>query len=184
MAYVGPDSDTPEVRRIVQMKDEDEIKKIRRPVEMFFGRMKQAFKMSAHSYKLDHTHFDADMDSMILLANELIKHSPLNYRERKGVCVVCLILFVFILLILLILLIHPFVIVIVIMNMIVLWLCCICVCVRLCFNSLVTLSTGEEKANGRKQSNCPTSDDWIVTQCRCHFVMIESFRLKFCDYIK
>lgn len=46
-------------------------------MERFFGRMKKIFKLSSTCYRFDHTHFDTDMNNIILLTNEHIRYVEL-----------------------------------------------------------------------------------------------------------
>jgi len=92
-AYVGPVSDTPNLRKITphkparleQEKEENiEIAKIRVSVECFFGRISMAFPFIRKPYPFSLTMFDSDLDNIILLTNEHIRsYSPLAESERN-----------------------------------------------------------------------------------------------------
>ena len=90
--YIGPASDTPEIRRIVpkkaprttaEKKENEEISKIRVKVECFFGRMTSKWVITRHVYRLDHSRFDMDLDNCILLTNEIIKKQSLVEQDRE-----------------------------------------------------------------------------------------------------
>lgn len=84
--YVGPETDTPDERRITPKKgpltQEDrarntEINRIRVPVEQFFGRMLSSWGLLHGVYRWDHVNFDFDFRICALLTNELIRHNQL-----------------------------------------------------------------------------------------------------------
>ena len=75
----GPREDTPTIRRVFIKSDprnETErnrntlLSRVRCPVERFFGRMKQLFKLLRQPYKFCHSTFDMHVNNMILLTNE------------------------------------------------------------------------------------------------------------------
>ena len=62
--------------------ENEKISKLRVHVERFFGRMKKIFKLSSTRYRFDHSHFDIDINNIILLTNEHIRYVELlNYDD-------------------------------------------------------------------------------------------------------
>jgi len=51
---------------------------------VFFGRLKGAWRITGDIYRLDHSHFDYDVDNCILLTNELIAKAPLQAEDQIG----------------------------------------------------------------------------------------------------
>lgn len=91
--YVGPEGDTPHLRRIAMAKPstlrtaEDRQRhttqaRIRVPVEQFFGRFYKLWGIFRHTYRLDHTHFDSDFDSCALLTNENLRQAGLTEADK------------------------------------------------------------------------------------------------------
>jgi len=81
--YQGPERDTPHIRRIFlqrsshvlsQQMQNEELAKLRVPVECFFGRAKGLWPILHTTYRGDHSFFDADIDITLLLTNEHIKN--------------------------------------------------------------------------------------------------------------
>jgi hypothetical protein len=91
--YVGPDSDTPGERRITPKKGRilefaerqrnEELNRIRVPIEQFFGRFYQLWGLFQRPYKYDYINFDLDSDNCILLTNEHIMRSVLVEADEK-----------------------------------------------------------------------------------------------------
>lgn len=84
--YIGPETDTPDERRITPKKgqltqaervENTAINRIRVPVEQFFGRLMASWGILHGVYRWDHANFDADFQICALLTNELIQHSQL-----------------------------------------------------------------------------------------------------------
>jgi len=72
--YVGPDTDTPNLRRLTEIKEpktmtdaafNTELKTKRVLVECFFGRLKTLFRMARDVYRYDLSNFDVDLDCCI-----------------------------------------------------------------------------------------------------------------------
>lgn len=95
-AYIGPEGDTPNVRRLTPKKatggrrltnDEQsrnrELKLLRVYVECFFGRLQKLWKVARETYRWDHSAFDTDSDNMILLTNEHIKAYSLEEEDKQ-----------------------------------------------------------------------------------------------------
>jgi hypothetical protein len=91
--YVGPEIDTPNLRKIVphkparlepQRQENEEIKRIRVVVECFFGLMTMVYPFVRRAYPFSLTVFDLDLDNIVLLINEHIRaFSPLAQNERN-----------------------------------------------------------------------------------------------------
>ena len=90
--YVGPDNDTPGLRRITPKKntsayadliENEEKSKIRVPVECFFGRQQKLWKIIRETYRWDHKNFDIDFDNCALLTNEHIKQKDLQEIDKN-----------------------------------------------------------------------------------------------------
>jgi hypothetical protein len=86
-AYQGPNSDTPQIRRLfikkgvrtINKKAQNKmLAKQRVPVEQFFGRLTQLWRITRNTYRYEHTNFDIDIDNCILLTNEHIKVNQLE----------------------------------------------------------------------------------------------------------
>jgi len=91
-AYVGPDSDTPNVRRIFISKNprteaerarNQELSKLRVHIECWFGRMKNLWKFARDVYTHDHRYFDEHFEIMALLTNENIRAMELGPEDRQ-----------------------------------------------------------------------------------------------------
>jgi len=91
-AYTGPANDTPGVVRVVPKKNPSTlvekntnkaISKVRIPVEHFFGRQVQHFKLWEKAYPLDHKHFDMDYQISCHLTNETIRVRSLEVLDLK-----------------------------------------------------------------------------------------------------
>ena len=90
--YQGPATDTPSIRRLFVersvtlqslLQRNEELSKIRVPVECFFGRAKALWPLLHTRYRGDHANFDADTDICFLLTNESIKNgSPLHPEDQ------------------------------------------------------------------------------------------------------
>lgn len=85
--YVGPVTDTPGLRRVVvprashvpsQQAIREELIRLRCPVERFFGRLCQLWRICRGRYQWAHERFDSDIDICILLTNEHIKRNRLE----------------------------------------------------------------------------------------------------------
>ena len=91
-AYQGPESDTPTVRRIfvprasavTDISLQNDLKKLRVPVECFFGRMKHLWRICHTVYRSAHEHFDADINICVFLTNEHIRGSRLEMDDEKS----------------------------------------------------------------------------------------------------
>jgi hypothetical protein len=92
-AYVGPRTDTPEIRRITPMKkpvtaaqraSNQVISKERLPNEQFFGRLGAKFVVYRRIYKFDHRHFDSDFAIACYLTNEDILLTALAEEDSKA----------------------------------------------------------------------------------------------------
>ena len=91
-AYQGPESDTPTVRRIfvprasavTDISLQNDLKKLRGPVECFFGRMKHLWRICHTVYRSAHEHFDADINICVFLTNEHIRGSRLEMDDEKS----------------------------------------------------------------------------------------------------
>ncbi len=92
--YIGPESDTPNLRRIAMPKPssgetpEDRLHlqhlaSIHVPVEQFLGRFYKLWGIFRHAYRLDHSKFDTDFDSCVLLTNECIRQAGLTDEDRN-----------------------------------------------------------------------------------------------------
>jgi len=86
-AYVGPATDTPDLRRltpkkgrltVAQRATNDKLNRLRVPIEQFFGRVLQSWTFLHGVYRWDHANFDVDFENACLLTNELIKHRSLE----------------------------------------------------------------------------------------------------------
>jgi len=91
-AYVGPDADTPSVRRVFIRKNPStqaeltfnaELSRIRMPVEGFFGRLKKLWKFSRTVYRLSHSEFDEHFEILVWLTNENIRFNALVEADRS-----------------------------------------------------------------------------------------------------
>ncbi len=90
--YGGPQSDTPNLRKIVPLKtpilqsdieNNQVIGKLRVQIECVFGRMQKLWGIFRKVYTLDHDNFDMDFDNCILLTNEDIRNNhPLSEDDR------------------------------------------------------------------------------------------------------
>lgn len=78
-AYIGPEGDTPDERRITPTKNPHTaeqvafnrtVSNVRVPVEQFFGRLYNKFGVLRKIYRYDHAHFDVDFENACLLTNE------------------------------------------------------------------------------------------------------------------
>ena len=85
-AYTGAPSDTPDLRRIIPKKghlsaaehaQSETLKRIRVPVEQFFGRLTRAWGVMQNVYRWDHANFDIDFENACFLTNELIQQNDL-----------------------------------------------------------------------------------------------------------
>lgn len=90
-AYIGPDADTPDERRITPKKGHlsqaerarnQNVNRIRVPVEQFFGRLLQSWGFVRGVYRWDHSNFDMDFENACLLTNELIQHNDLQQLDH------------------------------------------------------------------------------------------------------
>jgi hypothetical protein len=90
--YIGPASDTPDERRITPKKGHltqaeravnQEINRIRVPIEQFLGRMLQSWGIMQERYRWDHANFDVDFQNCALLTNELIRHNNLAELDSE-----------------------------------------------------------------------------------------------------
>jgi hypothetical protein len=88
--YIGPATDTPELRKITLKKNVTtvmdqasnlELSQLRCPVERFFGRLKCLWKIFTSEFRLDHAHFDMDFDICCLLTNESIERKQLAVED-------------------------------------------------------------------------------------------------------
>lgn len=77
--YVGPQNDTPDLRRIVPFKApathlqqafNEAQSRDRVHVECFFGRLCNLWGVASGIYRWDHKHFDMDLENLCLLTNE------------------------------------------------------------------------------------------------------------------
>lgn len=91
-AYVGPENDTPHVRRLFISKNprteaerarNRELSKIRVHIEAWFGRMKNLWKFARDVFSHDHRSFDEHFEIMALLTNENIQAMELGPEDRK-----------------------------------------------------------------------------------------------------
>lgn len=91
-AYIGPETDTPNVRRITpargrlttaQQAANQEIGRHRVPIECFFGRMQSLWRITAECYRNSHIVFDLDFDNCALLTNEHIRYNQLNPTDEE-----------------------------------------------------------------------------------------------------
>lgn len=92
MAYIGPQSDTPNERRIYPVKKpisvadrthNETLNPARVPVEQFFGRLYKKFGVFCSTYRYDHFTFDIDFDNGCLLINEDIADRALADEDEK-----------------------------------------------------------------------------------------------------
>ena len=90
--YIGPDLDTPNLRRVKMIKNpsfrseinrNSELEKIRVPIECWFGRLKKLWKFTRETYTLDHRKFDDHFEILALLTNEQIRVSSLVENDQK-----------------------------------------------------------------------------------------------------
>jgi hypothetical protein len=90
--YIGPDTDTPDLRRVKMIKNStfrseinrnSELEKIRVPIECWFGRLKKLWKFTRETYKLDHRNFDEHFEILALLTNEQIRVSSDDQKYYK-----------------------------------------------------------------------------------------------------
>lgn len=90
-AYVGPEGDTPGLRRITPKKGQligaerafnIEVSLKRVPIEQFFGRMYKLWGVQRGVYRWDHANFQMDFENMCLLTNEHIAESALFNVDR------------------------------------------------------------------------------------------------------
>ncbi len=81
-AYIGPPTDTPDLRRICPKKGtllmadrtrNEEINKARVPIECAFGRVLKKWGVARNIYRYDHAHFQTDFENWCLLTNEDIR---------------------------------------------------------------------------------------------------------------
>jgi hypothetical protein len=91
-AYVGPEEDTPGLRRIFISKRprneaertrNTQLSKIRVNIERWFGRLKQLWKFARDVYTHDHRFFDEHFEIMGLLTNEHIRVMELTAEDRS-----------------------------------------------------------------------------------------------------
>jgi len=93
LGYCGPQSDTPEIRKVTGKKSNAqlsygdrvrnvELAKIRVPIEQFFGRQKRLFMIWQHRYQLEHSLFIHDFIITVLLTNEHIRSHALQPDDR------------------------------------------------------------------------------------------------------
>lgn len=95
-AYIGPQSDTPNLRKITPKKSSRtasdrstnvQLDHLRTPVECFFGRMNSLWATIRNCYRWSHEIFDADFENCALLTNQhidistLAQHDMLFYRQ-------------------------------------------------------------------------------------------------------
>ena len=80
--YVGPAEDTPGLRKMTPKKgtltlaetqQNAELGRLRVPVEQFFGRMQQLWRITRVIYRWGQEHFDLDIGNCILLTNECLR---------------------------------------------------------------------------------------------------------------
>jgi len=92
--YTGPSEDTPEVRRIVILKPtqrhtqiertiNEELSRLRAPVEQFFGRLTKLWGVVGGTYTLDHNSFDMYFNICTLLTNEHIRYHQLEEVDHE-----------------------------------------------------------------------------------------------------
>lgn len=90
--FIGPDLSTPDENRIIPKKGtvtghdvqrNEEINRLRVPVEHFFGRIYRLFGIQRKVYCWDHAHFDMDFENMCLLANEDIMQNNLSQVDYE-----------------------------------------------------------------------------------------------------
>lgn len=91
--YVGPEADTQGERRITPKKSysnglssvdnqrNEELSRIRVPVEQFFGRLFKLWGLFSKQYKNDNILLNNDFDICVLLTNEQINHSHLTSSD-------------------------------------------------------------------------------------------------------
>lgn len=95
-AYVGPATDTPNLRRITPKKGNhlsiaelarnEQIDKFRVPIECFFGRVTLKWAIAREIYRWDHKNLQRDFENVCLLTNEDIKSHDLaevDYQFHK-----------------------------------------------------------------------------------------------------
>lgn len=89
-AYKGPLGDTPGIRKlfvrpnpttVAEKTQNKKLSRVRCPVERFFGRMRQLFKILRLPFRLSHSVFDLHFDTMVLLTNEKLRTSALNEAD-------------------------------------------------------------------------------------------------------
>lgn len=92
LGYIGPETSTPDLRRITPIKDprtpaEENYNQIhgryRVPVECFFGRLVSSFGVLRGVYRWSHSHFDEDFTIGCCLVNEKLSHSALNPDDQQ-----------------------------------------------------------------------------------------------------
>lgn len=90
--YVGPPSDTPGLRRIAIQRgrlppaasvEREALKRIRVPIERWFGRQQSLWHIIRGPYRWDHTHLDTDFEVCGLLTNEHIRRLDLQEQDRE-----------------------------------------------------------------------------------------------------
>ena len=96
--YIGPQTDTPDERRITPIKKPSlptdithntAVNKERVQIECFFGRVCMKWAIAGEVYRWDHTHFDLDFENVCLLTNNIIKVNQLtevDYRFYLNLC--------------------------------------------------------------------------------------------------
>ncbi len=81
-AYIGPPTDTPDEQQITPKKGQltigdraqnDQVNRLRVPIEQYFGRMLQLWGVARNVYRYDHRHFQTDIENWSMLTNESIK---------------------------------------------------------------------------------------------------------------
>jgi len=91
-AYVGPDTDTPQLRKIAIQRAPPnaaarernrQLSSIRVKVECFFGRCCRLWSIFRGIYRWSHEHLDEDINIMLLLTNEHIEKNNLVVLERE-----------------------------------------------------------------------------------------------------
>ena len=90
--YIRPDNSVPGLRKITPFKGKKnreqknfnrKLKPVRIRIEMFFGRLKQAWGIFKKPYSLSLEFFDLDFDNCMFLTNELLKKRALSDFDRE-----------------------------------------------------------------------------------------------------
>ena len=91
--YIGPETDTPDFRRVTPIKKNrlsivdqafnEEQRKARVPIECFFGRVMKLWGVVENVYRFNHKNFDMDFENACLLTNYHIRDHDLDDEDWK-----------------------------------------------------------------------------------------------------